>query len=61
MIYFLVYLAYLNDWYGQLTSYSLIFDALSEFGDEIEQKVHFGVFLKKVKKSIFSTFAKKNA
>jgi hypothetical protein len=33
-------------WYGQLSTFSLIFDVLSEFGVEIDQKVRFRAFLK---------------
>jgi hypothetical protein len=55
---FIDYLVYIHDWYGQLTTNSLIFDGLSEFGLEIGQKC---AFLKNVKKSIFSTILKKTA
>ena len=48
--YFNVYLAYLHDWFGKLMSFSLIFDALSEFGVEIDQNGNFCAFLKKVEK-----------
>jgi hypothetical protein len=29
------------EWNGQLETFSLIFDALSKFGLDIDQKVHF--------------------
>jgi hypothetical protein len=47
-----------NYWYGQLTTFSLIFDALSKFGVKIDQKVHFGAFLKKFEVDFFDIFKK---
>jgi hypothetical protein len=42
-------------------SASLIFDALLEFVVEINQTINFSAFLKKIEKSILSTFSKKIA